>query len=100
MVRRMAVLPGSRAIVLVSPGFYLSAGLPGMQTVEDRAARSGIVINTLDGRGVPKSASTTCKSSGSKPMRSTNRQMPREARASRTATTTVPGSGAWPSPRA
>jgi VWFA-related protein len=52
IARRMAVLPGAREIVLVSPGFYTSLALPGMEEVEDRAVRSGVVINTLDARGL------------------------------------------------
>ncbi len=48
----MAVLPGERSAVFVSPGFYTSPGLPGLQEVIDRAARSGLVIQALDARGL------------------------------------------------
>jgi hypothetical protein len=52
IARRMAVLAGELSIVLVSPGFYTPVGIPGLQDVEDRAVRSGVVINTLDARGL------------------------------------------------
>jgi VWFA-related protein len=52
MAQGMAVLPGERTMLLVSPGFYASAGLAGMQEVIDRAARSGLVIQSLDARGL------------------------------------------------
>ena len=51
MVRRMAVLPGQRTIVLISPGFMtpdLSTAVNGM--VEE-AARNGVVVNAVDARG-------------------------------------------------
>jgi VWFA-related protein len=48
----MSVLPGERSMLFLSPGFYISAGLPGMQEVIDRAARSGMVIQVLDARGL------------------------------------------------
>jgi VWFA-related protein len=53
LVRRMAVLPGQRAIILVSPGFFVS---PELQTqnneLEALAIRSKVLINTIDARGV------------------------------------------------
>jgi VWFA-related protein len=53
LVRRMAVLPGQRAIILVSPGFFVS---PDLQTqnneLEALAIRSKVLINTIDARGV------------------------------------------------
>ena len=53
LVRRMAVLPGQRVIVLVSPGFFVS---PDLQTqnseLEALAIRSKVLINTIDARGV------------------------------------------------
>ena len=52
MAQGMAVLPGERTMLLVSPGFYASAGQAGMQEVIDRAARSGLVIQSLDARGL------------------------------------------------
>lgn len=53
VARRMASLPGQRVIVLVSPGFLL-----GDETQQDnwgfidRAMRAGIVVNTIDARGL------------------------------------------------
>jgi VWFA-related protein len=53
LVRRMAVLPGQRVIILVSPGFFVS---PDLQTqnseLEALAIRSKVLINTIDARGV------------------------------------------------
>lgn len=50
---KMSTLPGSRTIVLVSPGFILTGDqrLDESQVLED-AIRSGVVINSLDIRGV------------------------------------------------
>jgi VWFA-related protein len=53
LVQRMAVMPGERTIVLVSPGFHL---LTEHHTDEmglvDLALRSHVVINALDARGL------------------------------------------------
>jgi VWFA-related protein len=53
MVQRMSVMPGSRTIVLVSPGFLLldDSRLREADLME-RAIRSKIVISTLDARGL------------------------------------------------
>jgi VWFA-related protein len=52
IVRRTALMPGQRSVVLVSPGFLT----PEMETdyteVIDRALRSQIIINALDARGL------------------------------------------------
>jgi VWFA-related protein len=52
IVRRTALMPGQRSVVLVSPGFLT----PQMETdyteVIDRALRSQIIINALDARGL------------------------------------------------
>jgi VWFA-related protein len=50
---RLAAMPGDRAIVLVSPGFYLPDDLRTELTqVIDRATRANVIVNTLDARGV------------------------------------------------
>jgi VWFA-related protein len=53
LIRRMALLPGSRTIVLLSPGFYITID---HRTEEgeliDRAIRANVVISALDARGV------------------------------------------------
>jgi VWFA-related protein len=54
VIRRTASMPGQRAIVLVSPGFLAIA--PDMRQdvmeIVDRAVHSGIIVNTLDARGL------------------------------------------------
>ncbi len=54
LVLRMTGTPGSRGIVLVSPGFLLPADdlRPAETELLDRAIRGNIVINTLDATGV------------------------------------------------
>jgi len=52
VLRRLAGMPGERVMVMVSPGFLLTTGFPQMSSVIDRANHSGIVINTIDGRGL------------------------------------------------
>jgi VWFA-related protein len=53
LVRRMSAMPGSRTIVLVSPGFYLVTQHRTDETdVIDLAIRNNVVISSLDARGV------------------------------------------------
>jgi VWFA-related protein len=53
LVRRMAVMPGSRSIVLVSPGFHLTTDHRSDETdVIDRAIRANVTVNSLDARGL------------------------------------------------
>jgi VWFA-related protein len=53
VVRRMSVMPGSRSIVLVSPGFHLTTDHRTEETdVIDRAIRANVTINSLDARGL------------------------------------------------
>jgi VWFA-related protein len=53
LVRRMASLPGSRTVVLVSPGFFLSVEHREDETdLMDRAIRANVTINSLDARGL------------------------------------------------
>ena len=51
-VRRLSVMAGQRTIVFVSPGFISLSLLPELDGVIERAARNGVVINTLDARGL------------------------------------------------
>ena len=53
LVRRMSGVPGSRNIVLISPGFFLTDNFIEDQTdLFDRAARNNVTIGTLDARGL------------------------------------------------
>ncbi|MGB2624136.1 MAG: VWA domain-containing protein [Candidatus Acidiferrum sp.] len=53
VMRRLAVMPGQRIMVFVSPGFLLLSELA-LESSElvDRATKSNIVINTIDARGL------------------------------------------------
>ena len=53
IVRLLGSLPGDRVMVFVSPGMYLPDDLQRTLSESiDRATRSGVIINTLDARGV------------------------------------------------
>jgi VWFA-related protein len=53
VVRRIAVMPGSRSIVLISPGFHLTSDHRSEETdVIDRAIRANVTVNSLDARGL------------------------------------------------
>jgi VWFA-related protein len=53
LVRRMAILPGSRTIVLVSPGFFLMDEHRSDETdLMDRAIRANVIISSMDARGL------------------------------------------------
>jgi VWFA-related protein len=53
LVRRMAILPGSRTIVLVSPGFFvMNEHRPDETDLMDRAIRANVTISSLDARGL------------------------------------------------
>ncbi len=53
LVKRMGVLPGTRTLVLVSPGFLLTNDHRSDETeVMDRAIRANVVISSLDARGL------------------------------------------------
>ncbi|HKS94733.1 MAG TPA: VWA domain-containing protein, partial [Terriglobia bacterium] len=52
LVRRMALSLGQRTIVMISPGFFSENILFEIDQVADRALRAGVVINTLDSRGL------------------------------------------------
>jgi VWFA-related protein len=52
-VRRMSVMPGSRTIILVSPGFMVPSELrPQEMDLMERAIRANIAISGLDARGI------------------------------------------------
>jgi VWFA-related protein len=52
VVRLMGEKPGQRILVLVSPGFIRPSSMVGDSSLIDQAIRSGVVINTLDARGL------------------------------------------------
>ena len=52
VVQRTALMPGQRTIVLVSPGFLNTDQHQEELRMEERALHSGVVINTLDARGL------------------------------------------------
>ncbi|HTC36637.1 MAG TPA: VWA domain-containing protein [Bryobacteraceae bacterium] len=53
LVRRMSAMPGSRTIVLVSPGFFLVTDhRTDEMDVINNAARNNVVISALDARGL------------------------------------------------
>jgi VWFA-related protein len=53
IVRLLGSMPGDRVMILVSPGMYLPDDLQrSLDESISRATRSGVIINTLDARGV------------------------------------------------
>jgi VWFA-related protein len=52
LVERMALLPGRRTILFISPGFVDLEDLPVVSGIIDRAVQEGVVINGLDSRGL------------------------------------------------
>lgn len=52
IIRRMSILPGQRTLVLVSPGFLLVGREKLQWDLIDRALRDGVIINSLDARGL------------------------------------------------
>lgn len=53
VIRRLSATPGSRSVILVSPGFYLPSEMR-MEEGEllDRAIRANVTLNSLDARGL------------------------------------------------
>ena len=51
-LRRLGGMPGERILVFVSPGFLLTTQHLDEMGIIDRATRAGIVINTIDARGL------------------------------------------------
>ena len=58
IVRRMSVLPGQRNIVFLSPGFFIGDQQAALNDYLDRAIRAGVVINTLDIKGLYTQSAT------------------------------------------
>ncbi len=52
VVRLMGEKPGKRILVLASPGFIRPSSMLGDSGLTDQAIRSGVIINTLDARGL------------------------------------------------
>jgi VWFA-related protein len=52
IVRRVTALPGRRTIVFLSPGMYVVEEQAALTDYLNRAIRAGVVINTLDIRGL------------------------------------------------
>jgi VWFA-related protein len=52
VVRLMGEKPGKRILVLASPGFIRPSSMLGDSALIDQAIRSGVIINTLDARGL------------------------------------------------
>jgi VWFA-related protein len=51
-MRRLAGMPGQRKLVFISPGFILAKMFAERADIVDRANRTGVVIDTLDARGL------------------------------------------------
>jgi VWFA-related protein len=53
VVRQLAAMPGQRVLVYVSPGFILGSDVqPATADLIDQAMRAGVVVNTIDARGL------------------------------------------------
>jgi VWFA-related protein len=52
VLRQISRKPGERVVILVSPGFLLASLYSDEMGVIERANRAGVVINTLDSRGL------------------------------------------------
>jgi len=53
VIRRLAATPGSRNLILASPGFFLTPGMHSEETeLIDRAIRANVTLNSLDARGL------------------------------------------------
>ena len=52
VVRRTALLPGRRSVILLSPGFLYYRLETQISDISDRALRSNVVVNALDPRGL------------------------------------------------
>ncbi|HZS71589.1 MAG TPA: VWA domain-containing protein, partial [Candidatus Acidoferrum sp.] len=52
VIRRLAAMPGQRVLVLISPGFIPTTLWIEVSDLIDRAMRAGVVINTIDARGL------------------------------------------------
>ena len=52
LIRRISFTPGQRNVVLVSPGFLTMSEERKLSDITERALRSGVVISSLDARGL------------------------------------------------
>jgi VWFA-related protein len=53
VIRRMGAAPGSRTVVLLSPGFFVTTELRQDETeIIDRAIRANVTVSSLDARGL------------------------------------------------
>ncbi len=52
VVRRMSALPGQRTLVFLSPGFVVGGNLAALNDYLNRAIRAGVIISTLDVKGL------------------------------------------------
>ncbi len=52
VLRRLSAMPGQRKLVFISPGFILSTLMLERVDIIDRSNRAGVVIDTLDARGL------------------------------------------------
>jgi VWFA-related protein len=52
VVRRTALLPGQRSVIILSPGFISYDMEDRIAQISDRALRSNVVVNALDPRGL------------------------------------------------
>jgi VWFA-related protein len=52
LVRRMAEAPGSRTILLLSPGFFTPEQQAQKTDIFDRAIRANVIVSTLNSRGL------------------------------------------------
>jgi len=51
-LRRLTGMPGQRKLVFISPGFIISSLLSDRVDIIDRSNRAGVVIDTVDARGL------------------------------------------------
>jgi len=53
VIRRLSATPGSRNVILISPGFYLTSEMRQEEAeLMDRAIRANVTLNSLDARGL------------------------------------------------
>jgi len=80
LVRRMAVMPGQRVIVMISPGFLrVNDQLQDESDIIDRAIKAGVTISALDARGLYTDTSDISKRTISASAITVKQQYDREA---------------------
>lgn len=57
MAQGLARFPGRKTLVMMSEGFFVEESRPALQQIAGQAARSGVTIYSLDGRGLGGSGS-------------------------------------------